>query len=360
MQKAVLLLKNGEVFRGRNFGFAGETMGEVVFNTSMTGYQEILTDPSYKGQIVTMTYPLIGNYGVNPDNMESEKIQAAGFIVREASKIASNWTSRGTIGYILEENGIVGIEGIDTRKLTRILRITGAMNGILSAVDFDTDSLKKKLSSLPDMSGLDLVPSVTIDKPARWKEFVTGRPHIVAVQTGVKHNIMRIFDSLGANITLIPAIYSDSQILNLKPDGVFLANGPGDPREVKYAINAIKGILGKIPIFGICLGHQLLGLASGAKIYKLKFGHRGANQPVMNMLTGNVEITSQNHGFSIVEDSIPPDIEITHVNLNDRTVEGLRHKKFNAFSVQYHPEASPGPHDSRYLFNDFMRIVKSY
>ncbi len=359
MRKAVLLLKNGEIFRGRNFGFQGETMGEVVFNTAMTGYQEILTDPSYKGQIITMTYPLIGNYGVNPDNMESEKIQAAGFIVREASKIDSNWSSRGTIGELLEKNSVAGIEGIDTRKLTRIIRITGAMNGILSAIDFDIESLKEKLSKVPDMSGLDLVPQVSIDKPVRWKEFKSGNPHIVAVQTGVKHNIMRIFDSLGANITLIPAMYTDRQILDLKPDGVFLANGPGDPREVRYAINAIKGILGKVPIFGICLGHQLLGLAAGAQIYKLKFGHRGANQPVKNLSTGCVEITSQNHGFSIVEDSIPSDIEVTHLNLNDRTVEGLRHKKFRAFSVQYHPEASPGPHDSRYLFDDFMRIMKS-
>ncbi len=359
MGKAVLLLKNGEMFRGRNFGFQGEAKGEVVFNTSMTGYQEILTDPSYKGQIITMTYPLIGNYGVNPDNTESEKIQAAGLIVREASRSDSNWSSRGTIGDYLEKNGIVGIEGIDTRKLTRIIRITGAMNGILSAVDFDIGSLNKKILSIPDMSGLDLVPEVSIEKPARWKDFISGRPHIVAVQTGVKHNIMRIFDSLGANITLIPAIYSDRQILDLKPDGVFLANGPGDPREVKYAISAIKGILGRVPIFGICLGHQLLGLASGAGIYKLRFGHRGANQPVKNLIKGSVEITSQNHGFSIVEKSIPSDIEITHVNLNDRTIEGIRHKKFKAFSVQYHPEASPGPHDSRYLFDDFISMMKS-
>jgi carbamoyl-phosphate synthase small subunit len=360
MRKAVLLLKNGEVFLGRNFGFAGETMGEVVFNTSMTGYQEILTDPSYKGQIITMTYPLIGNYGMNPEFRESEKIQASGLIVREASGIASNWNSRDTIGSVLEKAGITGIEGIDTRKLTRIIRITGAMNGILSAADFDIASLKKKLEKAPDMSGLDLVPEVTIGKPARWNEFVSGRPHIVAVQTGIKHNIMRIFHSLGANITMIPASYTDRQILDLKPDGVFLANGPGDPREVRYAIEAIKGILGKVPIFGICLGHQLLGLACGAQIYKLKFGHRGANQPVKNLSTGKVEITSQNHGFSIVEDSIPSGIEVSHINLNDRTVEGLIHKKFKAFSVQYHPEASPGPHDSRYLFDDFMRIINRW
>ncbi len=357
MGKAVLLLKNGEIFQGRNFGCRGETSGEVVFNTAMTGYQEILTDPSYKGQIITMTYPLIGNYGINNENTESGSIQAAGLVVREASKIDSNWTSSGNLSDYLESNSIVGIEGIDTRKLTRIIRITGAMNGILSAVDFDIKSLEKKLNDVPDMSGLDLVPRVTIDKPRRWKEFKNGSPHVVAVETGVKYNIMRIFESLGVNITLVPAVYSAEEILGLKPDGVFLANGPGDPREVRYTIETVKALLGKVPLFGICLGHQLLGLACGAGIYKLKFGHRGANQPVKNLSTGNVEITSQNHGFSIVEDSIPSDLEVTHINLNDNTIEGMKLKKYKAFSVQYHPEASPGPHDSRYLFNEFIGIM---
>jgi carbamoyl-phosphate synthase small subunit len=359
MDKAVLLLKNGEIFHGRNFGFRGETAGEVVFNTSMTGYQEILTDPSYNGQIITMTYPLIGNYGVNDENVESSKIQAAGLVVREVSKLDSNWSSRGNLSLFLEKNSVVGIEGIDTRKLTRIIRITGAMNGILSAVDFDLQSLTEKLERVPDMNGLDLVPNVTIAEPVRWRAFSQGRPHVVAVDTGVKYNIMRIFDSLGVNVTLVPAIYSDKQILDLKPDGIFVANGPGDPREVKYAIEALRGILGKVPVFGICLGHQLLGLAGGAVIYKLKFGHRGANQPVMNLATGRVEITSQNHGFSIVEDSLPAGIEITHINLNDKTVEGIRLKKYGAFSVQYHPESSPGPHDSRYLFSEFIDLMGS-
>lgn len=360
MNQAILLLANGEVFRGRYFGHKGETTGEVVFNTSMTGYQEILTDPSYNGQIVTMTYPLIGNYGVNPGTVESSKVQASGFVVREASKIASNWSSHGLLSDYLEKNRVTAIEGVDTRKLTRIIRITGAQNGIISALDFDIDSLRKKLSAVPDMSGLDLVPNVTPDKPFQWKPFKDGNLHVVAVDTGVKWNILRLLEERGCNITVVPANTPASEILKYNPDGVFLANGPGDPREVKYVIESIRGMLGRIPIFGICLGHQMLGLALGADIYKLKFGHRGGNQPVKNMSTNRVEISSQNHGFSMVEGQLPADVEITHINLNDQTVEGLRHRKYPAFSVQYHPEASPGPHDSHYLFDDFIAMMKKH
>ncbi len=359
MKRAILVLDNGEVFEGQALGYEGETTGEVVFNTSMTGYQEILTDPSYAGQMVTMTYTEIGNYGTNSEDVESEKIQAAGFIVRNASGIASNYRSEKDLDTYLKENKIVAIQGIDTRKLTRILRISGSMNGIISHKDFDIASLKKKLAATPSMEGLDLVQKVTIDKEIRYNEHKAGRPHVVAIHTGVKLNILRLIAARDINITLVPAKWTSEQILALHPDGVFLANGPGDPAAVKYTIQAIKGLLGQKPLFGICLGHQLLAHALGARTYKLKFGHRGGNQPVKNLRTGSVEITAQNHGFAVDEKTLPPEVEVSHINLNDQTVEGIRHKTLPVFSVQYHPEASPGPHDSFYLFDEFVALFKS-
>jgi len=357
MKKALLLLENGEIFEGRVLGFEGETGGEVVFNTSMTGYQEILTDPSYSGQIVTMTYTEIGNYGTNNEDTESEKVQVAGFIVREASGLASNWRNEKDLDSYLKENKIVAIQGVDTRKLTRILRISGSMNGIISHTDTDVVSLKRKLAAIPSMVGLDLVEKVTIDKARQWKKHQSGRPHVVAIHTGVKYNILRLLDQRGVNLTLVPATASAEEILALHPDGVFLANGPGDPAAVKYTIRTIKDLLGKKPLFGICLGHQLLSHALGGQTFKLKFGHRGGNQPVKNLDTSRVEITAQNHGFAVDPDSLPDDVEVTHINLNDGTVEGLRHKTLPAFSVQYHPEASPGPHDSHYLFDQFVAML---
>jgi carbamoyl-phosphate synthase small subunit len=357
MHKAVLLLANGEVFKGFGFGYRGETGGEVVFNTSMTGYQEILTDPSYCGQIVTMTYPLIGNYGVNLENAESGKVQAAGLIVREVSKSHSNWSSKGSLQEYLEKYRVSAIEGVDTRKITRILRITGAMNGILSTANTDIESLKKKLSEVPSMVGLDLVPRVTLTEPKRWNEFKPGNRHVVAIDCGIKENILRLLAERNCNLTVVPAAWTAEQILALKPDGVFLSNGPGDPETVTYVIDSIRALLGKLPVFGICLGHQMLGIALGGKTYKLKFGHRGGNQPVKNLRTGRVEITAQNHGFSIVEGQLPPGVEVTHVNLNDQTIEGISIPSLQAFSIQYHPESSPGPHDSHYLFDEFIAAM---
>ena len=360
MSKAILMLANGETFEGKAFGHTGETAGEVVFNTSMTGYQEILTDPSYRGQIVTMTYPQIGNYGVNPDDAESGKPQAAGFIVREYSKTYSNWRAAESLGSYLDRNKIVGIEGIDTRKLTRILRITGAMNGILSSADFSKENLRAKLSRVPNMVGLDLAKEVTIDTPMQWGERHPGAYHVVALDAGIKTNILRILNHRGCNITLVPASYTSAQIMALNPDGLFVSNGPGDPEPVDYAITAIRELIGQIPIFGICLGHELLALAVGGKCYKLKFGHRGANPPIKDLRSGKVEIASHNHGFAVDPDSLPDNVEITHVNINDQTVAGLSLKNAPAYSVQYHPEASPGPHDSYYLFDEFIEDMREW
>lgn len=375
--KAMLLLDDGRLFKGYSFGANGETMGEVCFNTGMTGYQEILTDPSYCGQIVTMTYPHIGNYGINPDDVESNNIQVAGFIVKEETEVPSNYRSTQSIGDYLREDGIVGIQGIDTRALVRHIRSQGAMNGIISTVDFDNDSLMVKLKQAPSMAGLDLAKKVTCGKRYEWrnrmrmsdcglraqnislKSAVRNPPwKVAAIDYGVKWNILRLLHLYGCDITVLPATASATEILSIKPDGILLSNGPGDPAAVTYAINTVKELLGKKPIFGICLGHQILALALGAKTYKLKFGHRGINHPVRNEETRKIEITSQNHGFTVDPDSLPSDVDITHWNLNDDTVEGLRCKDIPAFSVQYHPEASPGPHDSRYLFDTFVNMMK--
>lgn len=375
--KAMLLLDDGRLFKGYSFGENGETMGEVCFNTGMTGYQEILTDPSYCGQIVTMTYPHIGNYGINPDDVESNNIQVAGFIVKEETEVPSNYRSTQSIGDYLREDGIVGIQGIDTRALVRHIRSQGAMNGIISTVDFDNDSLMVKLKQAPSMAGLDLAKKVTCGKRYEWrnrmrmsdcglraqnislKSAVRNPPwKVAAIDYGVKWNILRLLHLYGCDITVLPATASATEILSIKPDGILLSNGPGDPAAVTYAINTVKELLGKKPIFGICLGHQILALALGAKTYKLKFGHRGINHPVRNEETRKIEITSQNHGFTVDPDSLPSDVDITHWNLNDDTVEGLRCKDIPAFSVQYHPEASPGPHDSRYLFDTFVNMMK--
>ncbi|HXG38523.1 MAG TPA: glutamine-hydrolyzing carbamoyl-phosphate synthase small subunit [Bacteroidota bacterium] len=372
--KAKLALENGTVFTGEAFGAASEVTGEVVFNTSLTGYQEILTDPSYAGQIVTMTYPLIGNYGINPQDLESVKPQVAGFVVREYFEFYSNFRASGSLGKWLEQHGIVAIQGIDTRKLTKIIRTVGAMRGVLSTSDFDDDSLVAKARSSPSMVGLDLTKQVTTLQPYSWDEIdrtpfalmpmatkkLNGkRWNVVVFDYGVKQNILRRLTSYGCKLTVVPSSYSAEQVLELNPDGIFLSNGPGDPAAVRYAIENIKKLIGKKPIFGICLGHQLLALALGGKTFKLKFGHRGANHPVKNLLTNTIEITSQNHGFAVDPTSLDPaSIEITHVNLNDGTNEGFRHRELPLFSVQYHPEASPGPHDSDYLFAQFVEMME--
>jgi carbamoyl-phosphate synthase small subunit len=351
---AKLVLQNGTIFTGVSFGAIGEKIGELCFNTGMTGYQEILTDPSYFGQLVTMTYPHIGNYGVNSEDMESTRVQAAGFIIREENVVPSNFRSTQSLGEYLRDQKIVGIQEIDTRMLTRILRDEGAMNGIISTTNLDDDVLLKKVQAAPSMDGLDLVKMVTCNKNYKWSN---GKYKIAAIDFGVKHNILRLLESHGCEVTIFPATVSATEILDFNPDGIFLSNGPGDPAAVTYGIELVKELLGKRPIFGICLGHQILALALGAKTYKLKFGHRGCNHPVKFLEAGIIEITSQNHGFAVDIDSLPENVEITHLSLNDQTVEGLKCTDIPAFSVQYHPESSPGPHDSRYLFEKFIEMV---
>ncbi len=358
---AILLLENGHHFKGFSLGAIGTSGGEVCFNTSMTGYQEILTDPSYCGQIITMTAPHIGNYGVNPEDSESNKIQARGLIVREASPIHSNYRAVQSLDDYMREAGVVGIEGIDTRQLTRIIRDEGAMNGIISSDDLNVASLGKKLKLVPAMTGQDLVQEVSCQKTWTWpSQNATHSYRVVALDLGIKYNIIRQLAENGCEVIIVPAKTSAEEIFALNPHGILLSNGPGDPEPVKYAINTVKSLLNKYPIFGICLGHQILALAHGASTYKLKFGHRGGNHPVRNQLTGKVEITSQNHGFAVEPSSLAHHLEVTHINLNDGTLEGMRCKNSPAFSVQYHPEASPGPHDSRYLFKEFINMMNAH
>jgi carbamoyl-phosphate synthase small subunit len=374
---ATLVLEDGRVFRGRAFTGQGETYGEVVFNTSMTGYQEVLTDPSYKGQIVCMTYPLIGNYGVNEEDMESAGVQVEGFIVREYLPFPSNFRATRSLKEFLEAANIIGIEGIDTRALTKHLRTAGALMGVIATGDKHPEELLDKVRAYPNLVGRDLVAGVTsraaflwdgAPRPVLWKPGMTwtdvwpdpNHPRkVVAPDYGIKYNILRSLARGGCQILVLPAWATPGDILALRPDGLFLSNGPGDPAAVTYAIATVRGLLGELPIFGICLGHQLLGLAMGGTTFKLKFGHRGGNQPVKDLRSGRVEITSQNHGFCVDINSLKgKGVELTHINLNDDTLEGMRHKEHPIFSVQYHPEASPGPHDARYLFDDFFALME--
>ncbi len=370
MARAVLALEDGLVFEGEAFGHLGETNGEVVFNTSLQGYQEILTDPSYKGQIVTMTYPHIGNYGINEADSESRKPWVEGFVIKELSPVVSNWRSEMSLDEYLKKYKIVGICGIDTRKLVKHLRDHGAKKGIISAVDLDPHRLIQKAKESPSIVGIDLVKEVTCEKPYEYNQtFPQGfswpdqkacarKEHfIVCVDGGVKYSILKKLNQHGFKVKVVPAKTTADEILKLKPKGVFYSNGPGDPEPVTYVWQSMRNLIGKVPVFGICLGHQMMGLALGGKTFKLKFGHRGGNHPVIDLSTKRVEITSQNHGFCVDPESLPKEVELTHLNLNDKTCEGLRHKKYPAFSVQYHPENSPGPHDSDYLFNRFYAMV---
>lgn len=359
--KAILLLENGLAFSGQSFGAAGESLGEVVFNTSMAGYQEIITDPSYKGQIVTMTYPLIGNYGVNPEDVESSSAHLEGFVVKEYSKIASNWRKKQDLGEYLKENRIIGIEGIDTRSLTLCIREQGAMKAVLSTVDFDEKSLLKKVTASPGLIGVDLVEKVSSLEKYVFAQARGAKFKVVVLDCGVKLNILRELARHKCQVVVVPAHSSAKEILNNHPDGVLLSNGPGDPAAVNYVVETVAGLIGKVPIFGICLGHQMLGLALGGKTYKLKFGHHGANHPVKDLRTGRVYITSQNHGFCVDIKTLPQkDIQLTHVNLNDGTLEGMRHKKLPVFSVQFHPESAPGPQEAEYLFAEFIHLMQGH
>lgn len=372
--KALLVLEDGLVFEGEGFGAEGETYGEVVFNTSLVGYQEILTDPSYKGQIVVMTYPHIGNYGVNFEDEESTHPWVEGFVVKEVSPRVSNFRAKMSLEEYLRKHRIIGIQGIDTRKLTKHLRDQGNKKGVISTRELDPKKLLKKVKDSPDMIGADWVKVVTCKAPYdfdeallpsyEWPGKLSPRPKqcfVVCIDGGIKRMILRKLNQHGFRVRVVPATTPPDEILALKPDGVFFSNGPGDPAAVTYLIDTARRLIGRLPVFGICLGHQILGLALGGKTYKLKFGHRGGNHPVMDLFTKKIEITSQNHGFAVDIDSLPKDqIELTHINLNDKTLEGMRHKTYPVFSVQYHPENSPGPHDSDYLFERFYAMVSRY
>jgi carbamoyl-phosphate synthase small subunit len=365
---AKLALEDGTIFTGRAFGAIGQSSGEVVFNTSMTGYQEILTDPSYCGQIVVMTYPLIGNYGICHSDQESQRVQVQGFVIRELTRTPSNYRSECDLNAYLRDAGVVGLEGIDTRALVRRIRVRGAMMGVLSSTELDDATLLRQARELPPMLGRDLVREVIPDRASAWQQgfdslsahLIPPRPpekRVVALDFGMKWNILRCLTQSGCQVIVVPGTATVEEVLSHQPDGIFLSNGPGDPAAVGYAIETIRELVGKKPIFGICLGHQLLGLALGAKTFKLKFGHRGVNQPVLHTETGRVEITSQNHGFAVDRASLPAVLEETHINLNDQTLEGMRHRSLPVFSVQYHPEAAAGPHDSSYLFEQFRSLM---
>ncbi len=375
--KAILALEDGRIFPCRSFTGPGEATGEVVFNTSMTGYQEILTDPSYYGQMVTMTYPLIGNYGVCPEDIESDRIHVSAFIVKEYQDFPSNFRSTGTLADYLIKSHVLGIEDLDTRALTRHIRNSGAMRAIISTSDLDPDSLVEKAKAIPSMQGSDLVKYVTTKKPYFWKDNQPdymetdrladpdiwrrkGEKHsVVALDFGIKYNIIRCLETAGCEVIVVPAKTDPSDILAMKPDGIFLSNGPGDPEPLIDEVATIKALLGTVPIFGICLGMQLLGIAMGGKTMKIKFGHRGGNQPVKNLSTNKVEITSQNHGFAVDLNTIGKDFSsMTHINLNEDSLEGLKNDAQKVFAVQYHPEASPGPHDAAYLFNQFAKVIQ--
>ena len=371
MSKAVLALEDGTVFEGEAFGAPARRFGEVVFNTAITGYQEIFTDPSYAGQIVILTYPEIGNYGTTPADSESSKPFIEGLVVREFSSIASNWRSQEHAGEFLGSHGVPVIAGVDTRRLVRHLRTRGVMRGVLSSTGGEPQALVEMAKSSPSMAGRELATSVSTKERYAWTKSVEAcspaerlsppaeqRFHVVAFDFGIKHNILRRLVHVGCRVTVVPAVTTAEDVLALAPDGVFLSNGPGDPEPLRFQAAQVRKLLGRVPVFGICLGHQVLGLALGGKTYKLKFGHRGANHPVLNKLTNQVEITSHNHGFAVDPDSLDASaVELTHVNLNDQTLEGFRHRTLPAFCVQYHPEAAPGPHDSLYLFDDFVKLM---